>query len=459
MKRLLAMLAFAAPLLAQQPRMASDYEIREMQMQAASAKDFSSQVSAHLNLGDLRATRNERELATQEYSTARQAAERERKSSREDSELGRYATATMFAGLAEAKMGHQAAAFELLEDGIRFAEDNAQLWNVYSSAMASMHMSGKAISAARNAVALEHSPLDLAVDRFSLALALDEAGQSTEATQLLEKVVTSLRSSQFDALRREVVRSESFQEYSTIRTDVAAYVTILIRGQQQLANLYERAGNPERARKMYEEVLKTRTDDPIALTELARLTNSPEGYAEAFDANPFSLDLIREYREFARKRKLNTEGTSNGAQMRRAIEQIGRGEDLAARRTLEALATKFPQNGAIVSLLKEIDTRSAGDFLKDLRATLTMLAQDRVTPEQRAQLDKTTLTGAAIFDALPFESGTIDGIPFRFSEPMTFNGTFAAKTPLRLTYRILGATESNGASALLLEPVKVEVVR
>lgn len=459
MKRLALLLALAVPLAAQTTRMASDYEIREMQAQVAGANDFSSQVSGHLNLGDLRVTRNEKELAMQEYSTARAAAEKERMQSRRESQLEKYAVATLFAALAEAKMGHEVPAFELAEDGIRFGQDSSQLWNVYSSTMSAMHKSGKAIAAARNAIELEKDPINLEIDRLSLALSLDENHESAEAIKELEKIVASLKSSKFDSLRKQVAQSESFQEYSTVRNDVSAYVTIMIRAQQQLANLYERRGDPELARRTYREVLKTRTDDPVALGELARLTSSAEGFSEAFDANPFSMDLIDAYKEFAHNRRLDTNGTSNGAQMRRAIEQMVRGEDLAARRTLDALAMKFPNNAAITKLVREVDARSGGDFIKDLRATLTMLAQDRVTAEQRAQLDKTILTGTAIFDALPFETGTIDSIPFRFSEPIAFKGTFAAKTPLKLTYRILGATESNGASALLLEPIKVEVVK
>ena len=160
--------------------------------------------------------------------------------------------------------------------------------------------------------------------------------------------------------------------------------------------------------------------------------------------------------------------------MRRAIEEIERGEDINARKTLEGLWAKFPNNDTIRALVNEAASHpSAGVFLKDLRATLALLAQDRVTPEQRAQLDNTVIMSTAIFDeyvappppaahageGATFQTGTIDGVPFRFSEPMTFKGTFAAKTPLRLTYRILGATELNGASALLLEPVKVEAPR
>ena len=56
-----------------------------------------------------------------------------------------------------------------------------------------------------------------------------------------------------------------------------------------------------------------------------------------------------------------------------------------------------------------------------------------------------------------FETGTINGIRFRFSEPTAFTGTFS--TNARLTYRILGATEVSGADALLLEPVRLEPAR
>ena len=56
-----------------------------------------------------------------------------------------------------------------------------------------------------------------------------------------------------------------------------------------------------------------------------------------------------------------------------------------------------------------------------------------------------------------FESGTIGEVRFRFAEPTAFAGTFT--TNALLTYRILGATEVNGASALLLEPVRLEPLR
>jgi tetratricopeptide (TPR) repeat protein len=460
MKRLALILALAPALVAQETRIASDYEIRTMQAQAASAKDFATQVSAHLNLGDLRRTRNEMSLAEEEYETALMAAKKERNSAREAMNLSQYATATLFAGVAEANLGNKERAFELLEEGIRYSGDDARSWNVYGAGIGKLHLPRKAVSVSRNAVALEQRPIDLAIDQYSLAIALDEAGETSEAAQLLESVIASLRSSKFDALRRDVAKQEAFETYSTVRGDVAAYLTILNRSQLQLANYYERQGDTPRARGVYQDVLKTRTDDPTALAALARLSRSQETYSEAFDANPFSTDLIRDYREYVRRAQPHTEGTSSGAQMRRALEQMERGEDINARKTLEGLSEKFPRNDTIRKLFGEVAASANGTaFLKDLRATLSLLAEDRITPDQRAQLDRTLMMSTAIFDALPFYSGTIDGVPFRFSAPTTFKGNFEANTPLHLTYRILGATELNGASALLLEPTKVEVVR
>jgi hypothetical protein len=96
----------------------------------------------------------------------------------------------------------------------------------------------------------------------------------------------------------------------------------------------------------------------------------------------------------------------------------------------------------------------------DLRALIAAFNDNRLTPDQRAQLDRMTITSEVIFTAgPPFETGAVDGVPFRFSEPMTFHGTFTSGVPLRLTYRILGASQLNGADALLLEPVRLESPR
>ena len=66
----------------------------------------------------------------------------------------------------------------------------------------------------------------------------------------------------------------------------------------------------------------------------------------------------------------------------------------------------------------------------ELRQLLSVL--DRLTPEQKTALDRMTFTRAI----------TTAGVPFRLTQPGP-----ATK------YRILGATEVDGADALLIEPV------
>lgn len=65
----------------------------------------------------------------------------------------------------------------------------------------------------------------------------------------------------------------------------------------RLGRLYEERG--DLARERYRNVLAARSDDPAALAAMARLAGTPEEperwYAPAFDANPFSLSLIRDY--------------------------------------------------------------------------------------------------------------------------------------------------------------------
>jgi len=188
-----------------------------------------------------------------------------------------------------------------------------------------------------------------------------------------------------------------------------------------------------------------------------------------------------------------TVGTSTGALMRRALEEMSRQENRAARATLDALLKKFPDNDVVqyleaknditlgeiesaqhrtirvpelADLVREALVSSAvkpDAFLVDLNETLKMLSRNALTPEQRTRLDRSTLTSTARFDTATanegqtiLESGTISGVPFRFAQPTAFNGTFASATPLRMTYRILGATELRGANALLVEPVRVE---
>src|SRR6185369_11281736 len=106
------------------------------------------------------------------------------------------------------------------------------------------------------------------------------------------------------------------------------------------------------------------------------------------------------------------------------------------------------------------DVDTATPTAAELRALLT----HELTPEERRALDRVTLTAIASFDASSaaapqgqtiFETGTIGDVQIRFSEPIAFAGTFAPNTPLRLTFRILGAAND----ALLVEPLKLEAAR
>jgi tetratricopeptide (TPR) repeat protein len=361
--------------------------------------------------------------------------------------------------------------------------------------MSQLGKHAKGASAARNAVAIasrevQESPsvgnrLDLAIYQYSLASSLIELHQSGEAERLLVEAIRALRSSAFDSLRRDVARRESFEIYSSARGEAASYISLLNRSQLRLGRLYEDRGDITKAREQYSQVLAGRSDDPTALAALARLGGSGQEreryYAQAFDANPFSLPLIRDYQRYLGGQRTagggqESEDSSTGGRMRKALIQIERGELLAARGTIDALLQKFPKNDTLELLRREIDERRSGGAVvfhstptaAELHSIMAAFIDNRLTPEQRAQLDQMKFTGTAVFSAAPapspagqtiFETGTIDGVPFRFTEPTAFNGIFAAGAALRLTYRILGATQQNGADALLLEPVRLEAAR
>ena len=463
-----------------QDRIASDFEIQQMEQQIVRSHDFISQLSGRLNLGDLRATRNENVLARAEYVKAAAIASNERVAARKASDLTRYATATSYAGLAQAKLANSAEAFSLAEEAMRYASDSAKSWNLYASTMTILRRPAKAASAARNAVAIEErggSPLDLAIYRYALASSLIELGQAAEAEHLLVDVVNALRSSAFAEMQRGVQQHEAFEIYSSARGDEAAYISILNRAQLRLGRLYEDRGDSASARDQYRSVLAARSDEPTALGAMARLAPNEEERArffeQAFDANPFSLPLIREYQRYLGDRRPATgDRSSTGSRMRLAIEQMERGDLTSARATLDALSQAFPQNDTIALLQREIaQQRSPSVVLTpdptaaNLRAIIAAFQDGNLSAEQRAQLDRMTFTSAATFNEGPqapaanqtvFESGAIDGVPFRFSEPIAFQGSFSANTALRLTYRILGATRSGESDALLLEPLRLE---
>ncbi|HEX9160596.1 MAG TPA: tetratricopeptide repeat protein [Thermoanaerobaculia bacterium] len=493
MKRLALLLLFATALPAQQTRIASDFEIAQMKQQIARSRDFLSQLSGHLNLGDLYLTRNETATARGEYARALEIAGSEALAARKASDITRYATAVAYSALANAKLGFDTPAFNAAEESIRYTSGSAKSWNLYSTAMTLLHRNGKAVSAARNAVAiasreLAQSPtvpnrLDLAVYENSLASALIENGDTAEAERQLRTIAASLQSNDFASLRRNVARTESFEIYSTARGDESAYLSLVNRAGLRLAALLEKRGDSADARAEYEHVLEMRTDDPTALTALARLSPPAEQeryFAAAFDANPFSMTLIREYQKHlaSGQRAAPADDSTTGGQVRTALVQMARGETRAARDTLDALIAKFPQNDTLRELRRETETvaqvpafvsgaaTNVSPAALELRQLVSLLQSEKLTPDQRAALDRITFTNAVTFDppaaTAPsgqtiFASGSIGDVRFRFSEPTAFTGVFG--TTARLTYRILGTTEVNGADGLLVEPVRLEATR
>lgn len=472
-------------------RMASDFEIARMRQQIASSSDFTAQLSGRLNLGDLYLGRNDRTAAMNEYQRALELANKERMAARSESDITGYSTVTAYAALAQAKLGRGPQALALLEESIRFASDSAKTWNIYASAMTLLDRPRKGVSAARNAVSIARKDvaetpttetrLDLAIYQHALASALIDIDMDREAEELLVEVLTSLGSTTFDAVRRDVERSETFEIYSTARGEAAAYLSLLNRAQLRLAGLQEKRGDVAAARATYRRVLDQRSDDPTALAAFARLAPRDEQalwFAAAFDANPFSLPLIRAYQaHIATHGPPSIDSAGTGAAVRQAIHQIAAGEPRAARTALDALLVRFPANETLRRLRADIDAPGEGrEFLRGahagtVEATGYLLRQviganERLTPDQRRALDATTFRGVASFSAATagvagqtiLESGTIAGVAFRFAEPTAFLGDFASRAPLRLTFRILGVTEVDGRDALLFEPLGIEAV-
>src|SRR6478672_3214343 len=92
----LAILALVASPLFAQTRIASDFEIARMKQQIATSHDFLSQLSGHLNLGDLYLTRSETATARAEYAKALAIAGNEALDARKASDITRYATAVAY---------------------------------------------------------------------------------------------------------------------------------------------------------------------------------------------------------------------------------------------------------------------------------------------------------------------------------------------------------------------------
>lgn len=507
---LLLLVLAMAPLRAEETRLSSDWELAAAERSLAAASTALARIAARLNLGDVRGARMERERSGAEYRAALAEAQRLRVESRRRSDLESYATATAYAGLAEAKLGRADASRASFEEALRYQSDAPRTWNLYSSALMVLRAPARAQTAARFAVALAGrrmaSPptapelIDLAIYRYALASALAADGRTTEAETLLAEIVSSLESPSLAPIREEIARAEKFEVFSSVRNDADAWLSLHNRARLRLARLAEERGASAEARAHYEAMLRLRTDDPAALAGLAGLAaNAPERerrFRASFDANPFDPAVLLEYAAWAGGGDAADPGV-NAHAMQRAVWSLERGSVGDAASLAESLSRTWPGNEAVAwlsarialargealparpslhpLLSADLQRRIARDEI-DRQAAVALLAGVPVTdptPEAlallarvlsggldarvRAGLDATEFTSRATFvDPVPQEGATVvregsfGATPFRFNEPLRFRGTFGAG-PHRLVYRITGST----GGALLVEPLRI----
>ena len=517
------LLLLVLPLAAQETRIASDFEIASSQRQLERERDPLLKMAAHLNLGDLYLTRGEVSIAQTHYRSSRDLAEMVRVSARRNSDLSSYANATAYLGLANAKLRRAAAAFDAFEEAMRYGGDSAKLWNLYASGMTLLDKPQKAAASARRAVAIaERSAaddpsaavlLDLAVYKYALASALSE--DDDEAEQLLREIVSILEGPKFDRIRDQIATQERFEVFSTTRSDADSYLSLMNRARLRLARIYEQRGATAAAIDQLRKVLELRTDDPTALTSLARLSaNASERdqyFSAAFEANPFSMELIGQYESHVRStRPADPAGDTTPRRVQRAVHAHTLGRYSMAAEQLDWLAERHPDNDVIrflrgrndlrlrgpatarsraqelvrspelrAELLRLIEAAEAASVLPaflttrtaakvtpnadELRALITAIQMDQLPPETRARLDELTFAATARFEepvsateaTTTFAAGLIEGIPFRFQQPTEFRGRFSGAEPLHLEFRILGVSQRANQSVLIIEPVRI----
>lgn len=501
-----------------QTRIASDIEIRQMEEEAKRASSFEAKVTARVNLGELRSERNESAAAQREFETALQIARDERNDARRDRDMQRYALACGWSGVALARLDRGPEAFAVFEECTRYSADSPGLWNLYSVAMYRLGVNEKATGAARLSVAAAERKLgprpavrallELNVHRMALAIGLLEDDQD-ESEKILREITESLDSDAFQSLRKSLGKKEEFQIVTAPTTDSGIYLTTFNRAHMRLAAIYENSGRTEEAGREYQAVVSRRSDEAAALAGLARLTSDPKErdkyLIQSLDANPFAAAVVQAYERHVESGDATAAaaGGSAGSRIRLAIQQIHDRNFRGARETLEALLKVHANNDVLLSLLargalasgdvaaaraatgKMGDTALRAeieDFLgstssrpwfldkpvklvtdpseAELRTVLSLFAGNELSPADRAALDQEEFSSSARFDAPDgdaFERGTMSGVPFRFQSPTRFRGIASAAKPLRLTFRILGATTVGGRDALLIEPIRAEV--
>jgi tetratricopeptide (TPR) repeat protein len=514
----LLVLMAGTSLQAQGKRLASDFEIETVRRQIAAQRDPQTQIAAWLNLGDLLMGRSQSREAREAYQSSFELASRVRVDARRGSDMTRYARSTSYAALAQAKLGNRGAAFDLFEESLRYLGDSAVSWNLYASGLLVLGQFDPSAAAARNAVAIAHrsggesasSQLDLSVYRYTLASALARTrGSAGEAATELEAIIATLESPRFDRIRRQVTTQESFEIFSTTSSNQAAYLSLLLRSRLMLASLLEERGDASGAAEIYREVLRQRTDQPVALAALARLTGEltqrQHYFAEAFDANPFAPGLIRIYEQALPAVSLADPSPRTGARVREAIDHLHAGRAAAARQALARLLQDFPENESLLALaaraemmagnqpeaarllesvrsdaarqlaLKETDTGTLRQELTSLseeqvaveigserfRELRLLLGRSDLTASERQALDRTlfssevTLVDAIVIDGATTASGARAGSTLLdFGSPISFRGGFEPGEAHQLEFRLIGLRHES-EDALLVEPVRV----
>lgn len=494
---LIAFVMIAPSAHAQESRIASDFEISTAQKALSRERDSLLKMAAHLNLGDLYGSRREPAVARTHYGQARELAAAERLAARRRSDLNAYAIASAYLGLSEAKLGRTVEAFDAFEEAMRYAADSAKLWNLYASGMTLLSKPPKAVAAARRAVDVatraaggDPTPsalLDVAVYRYSLAAALmsqQNPAATGQAEQELVQVIASLESAAFRQLRDDIAQSEKFEIFSTTRSDADSYLSVMNRSRLRLARIHEERGETDRALAQLQRILELRTDDPNALTAMARLTRGTEDriryFNESFDANPFSTDMLREYESFViAQRPAAPEGDSLPRQIQRAVHAYASGRYAEAGERIDALTDRLPENDAVRFLSRRLaEIQSAAvlpEFLTGGDTTMVTLdwqqfqqlasavRASRLPPAARARLDELTFSAMATFDppvaasetTTTLQTGSIGSVAFRFQQPTEFRGNFAGRPSLQLEFRVLGVSENGGDPTVILEPLRI----
>jgi tetratricopeptide (TPR) repeat protein len=521
---LFALLSIATgSLLAQSSWVATDYEIAAAE-KGLEQRDPLEVMAAHLNLAELHRSRNEIDTAAAHEARAIEIATEQRAIFWSRGDLRDYATATAWLAFAHALSGDAGRAWLLYEEALRFSADSPRLWNLYASGLGKSGRHASAIAAARTAVAISEDAaardprprnlLDVGIYRHALAAALlrQHEGATDEAETLLRSVIELLEDSRFEEIRARAARSEHFEVTSSVRSDVAAWVSLDIRSRLRLGLLLETAGRADEAREVFRTVLRRRSGEPVALEALLRLTRDRAGRAqlfeEAFEANPFSFELLQAFERHLRRDPAGREpeGVSPGAIVRHTVvllhlDRPGEAESLARQLLgrypgndalrwllLRSIAESRPEEArSLAAAIREPSIRrsalsiiAAGEARRgdgrqalarlgpeprrisasDLAAIAVLLREGDLAPAELETLDRASVSAQARFDQSVVDeettiltSGMIGETPFRFPQPVIFLGRFTG-TDFLLTFRILGVTD--GGSTLLLEPLGVE---